>query len=346
LQDEIQSKREDGIEFIRESGISCAIVRKIDCHVHLVGDGSSGSGSWIQFRNLYHRFMGQVMLKEHGLPGDALKTGVDEVFVERLVELVEESTLDAVVLLAQDIPYSDDGKPLPEMGGFYVPNDYLFAVVAKHPELFIPAASIHPGRPDAMEELEKCIAGGAKVLKLLPNCLNVDCSDRRYTPFWERLGEAGVILLSHTGGEFSLPVMRPEFANPENLRLPLESGVTVIAAHCAGRSGLWDADYTAGLITMFGEYPNLYGDNSAFCTPMRCNTIPKVMGDEVMARVLHGSDFPIPVGGFGPWRKGAIDGRTWRESKGEANALERDCVLKLAIGFSEETFTRLDGLIG
>jgi hypothetical protein len=65
-----------------------------------------------------------------------------------------------------------------------------------------------------------------------------------------------------------------------------------------------------------------------------------------MARVLHGSDFPIPVGGFGPWRKGAIDRGTWRESKGEANALERDCVLKLAIGFSEETFTRLDGLIG
>ncbi|MEM7147618.1 MAG: amidohydrolase family protein, partial [Verrucomicrobiota bacterium] len=334
----------------RGRGVGLAAMRRIDCHVHLVGDGSSGSGCWVRFRTLYHRFMGGVMLREHGMPRDLFRKGkVDEAYVERLVEMVEGSaSLDAAVLLAQDIPYSDDGEPLPEKGGFHVPNDYLFEVVERHPDIFLAAASIHPGRPDAMEELERCIERGAPVLKLLPNCLNVNCSDKRYQRFWERMAEAGMIFLSHTGGELSLPVMRPEYADPAILRLPLECGVRVIAAHCAGRSGLWDPDYTAGLLKMFEEFPNLYGDNSALSTPIRSGTVPKVLagGQAVMERILHGSDFPIPVGGFGPWRVGAIDRGTWRAASAEGNALERDCLLKRGMGFEEETFGRLARLMG
>ncbi|MEM8954272.1 MAG: amidohydrolase family protein [Verrucomicrobiota bacterium] len=324
-------------------------MRRIDCHVHLVGDGSSGSGCWVRFRTLYHQFMGGVMLREHGMPRDLFRSGkVDEAYVERLVGLVEGAgSLDAAVLLAQDVPHSDSGEPLPEKGGFYVPNEYLFAVVDRHPNLFLAAASIHPGRRDAMEELEICLARGARVLKLLPNCLNVNCSDKRYQVFWERMAEAGMILLAHTGGELSLPVMRPEYADPATLRLPLECGVRVIAAHCAGRSGLRDPDYTAGLLEMFAEFPNLYGDNSALSTPLRSRTVPKVLqgGEMVMERILHGSDFPIPVGGFGPWRVGAIDRETWRAASRERNALERDCLLKREMGFDEETFLRFGKLI-
>ena len=135
-------------------------MRRIDCHVHLVGDGSSGSGCWFDLRSLYHKLLARVMLKGIGVPTETLKGGMDEAFVVRLAEQVRESSLDAVVLLAQDVPYSDDGVALPEKGGFYVPNDYLLEVCGRHPDLFLPAVSIHPGRPDAMEELEKCLAAG------------------------------------------------------------------------------------------------------------------------------------------------------------------------------------------
>jgi predicted TIM-barrel fold metal-dependent hydrolase len=80
---------------------------------------------------------------------------------------------------------------LPEKGAFYIPNSYLLDVCARHPDLLIPAVSIHPSRRDAMEELDRCLQAGARVLKLLANCLNVDYSDARYRPFWEKNGGSG-----------------------------------------------------------------------------------------------------------------------------------------------------------
>lgn len=289
--------------------------------------------------------MARVIVHETGLPSSALRDGLDAQLVGRLVEMVRTSSLDSVVLLAQDLPHRDDGTPLPERGAFFVPNTYLLDVCARHPDLFIPAVSIHPSRRDAMEELDRCLQAGARVLKLLPNCLNVDYSDPRHRPFWEKMAGAGMILLSHTGGELSLPVMNPKLADPRLLRFPLECGVTVIAAHCAGRSGLWDADHTAELLEMFLKWPRLFGDNSALCSPIRCRTLPHILTEPVRDRVIHGSDFPIVVGGFGPWSIGLIDHKTWRESSREPNILERDVFLKRAIGFDNAQLTRMSVLL-
>jgi predicted TIM-barrel fold metal-dependent hydrolase len=264
---------------------------------------------------------------------------------QRLVRLVRESSLDAAVLLAHDLPHHDDGTPLPEKGAFHVPNSYLLEVCARHPDLFLPAVSIHPSRRDALAELDRCLAAGARVLKLLPNCLNVNYAAPRHRPFFEKMAAHGMILLSHTGGELSLPVMNHRLADPRLLRYPLERGVRVIAAHCAGRSGLWDADHTDALLEMFPLWPGLFGDNSALCTPIRARTLPKVLPPGVMSRIVHGSDFPISVGGFGPWRMGLLDRRTWRQAAREANVLERDVLLKRAVGFDAATFTRLAGLL-
>jgi hypothetical protein len=40
-----------------------------------------------------------------------------------------------------------------------------------------------------------------------------------------------------------VPVIRKEFSDPRILRRPLEIGVTVVAAHCATKSGLTDREY-------------------------------------------------------------------------------------------------------
>lgn len=319
--------------------------RKIDCHVHLLGDGSSGSGCWLRLRSMAHRLMARIIVHEAGMPSSALRDGLDAALVSRLIDQVRDSSLDAVVLLAQDLPHRDDGTAMPEKGAFYVPNEYLLEVCARHPGQFIPAVSIHPMRRDAMEELDRCIQAGARVLKLLPNCLNVDYSNLRLRPFWEKMAAARMILLSHTGGELSLPVVCHRFADPRLLRFPLECGVTVIAAHCAGRSGLWDADYTDHLLEMFATWPRLFGDNSALCSPIRCRTLPKILPEPVRGRIIHGSDFPIAVSGFGPWRMGLVDRKTWRESARQPNVLERDVFLKRAIGFDDSHLTRMDGLL-
>jgi predicted TIM-barrel fold metal-dependent hydrolase len=210
---------------------------------------------------------------------------------------------------------------------------------------FLPAVSIHPARPDALEELERCLAEGAVMMKCLPNCHNIDCNHRRYQRFWERMAEARLPLLAHTGGEHTVPVLRKEFADPRLLQLPLECGVTVIAAHCGTKSGLADPDYFPVFVEMTHRYPNLYGDTSAFNVPIRGRHIPECVREPLVSRLLHGSDFPVPVFGHWSWAQGFLSWQQFRQCERIPNALERDYQLKRAMGFAPETFTRISTIL-
>src|SRR5687768_4240743 len=132
---------------------------KIDCHVHIVGNGSSGSGCWIR-SPARHWPLQALMVRHIGLPVSALKGDLDRLYVEKLIERVRSSSLDAVIILAQEMVYDDQGKVRKDCGIAYVPNQYVLDLARRHPE-FLPAVSIHPARPDAMDELERCIAEGA-----------------------------------------------------------------------------------------------------------------------------------------------------------------------------------------
>jgi predicted TIM-barrel fold metal-dependent hydrolase len=285
------------------------------------------------------------MLREAGMPSSALRLGLDQHFRSTLLAHVETSGLDAAVLLAQDWPHDDRGEPLRDKAGFFVPNDYLLRVCAESGGRFIPAVSIHPYRADACRELERCVSAGAKVLKLLPNCHNADCNAPRTRDFWKLMTETGTVFLSHTGGEYTVPVLNRAFEDPEVLRLPLESGVTCIAAHAAGASAPWGACYTEKLIRMFGEYPHLYCDNSATATPNRAGSTRRLLRADAVDRVLHGSDFPVPVGALGPWAHGLVGWGDLRAASAERNPVARDALIKRAMGYPESTFTRLDGLL-
>jgi predicted TIM-barrel fold metal-dependent hydrolase len=235
--------------------------------------------------------------------------------------------------------YFPDGRKH-DFGSFYVPNEYLFAVCEKHPE-FLPAASVHPSRPDALEELDRCLARGARALKLLPNCHNVHCSDPRYDRFWERMAEAELPLLAHTGGEMTVPVANVAYEDPRTLRRPLEIGVKVIAAHCASNSGFWDQNYFVELEKMMHEFPNLYADTSALNTPIRSGVMRDALHTVHADRLLHGSDFPVPIGTWYAWLRGLIDSDDRRQAARIGNLLERDYFLKRMAGFEETHFTQI-----
>jgi predicted TIM-barrel fold metal-dependent hydrolase len=288
--------------------------------------------------------MASFMLRMMGLPGRALSGNFDQLYVERVLRMVRESSLGAAVLLAQDDVYNEQGQKTEGVGSFYVPNHYVLQLAKKHPE-FLPAVSIHPARPDALEELEQCLADGAVMMKCLPNCHNIDCNNRRYTRFWERMAEAGLPLLAHTGGEHTLPVVRPELANPRVLELPLQCGVKVIAAHCGTKSGLRDPDYFSVFVAMVKQYPRFYGDNSAFNVPIRGRHVRECLVEPIASRIFHGSDFPVPVLGHWSWLSGLITWKTFRQSQRLDNTLERDYFLKRAMGFKAETFTGIKKLL-
>ena len=85
----------------------------------------------------------------------------------------------------------------------------------------------------AFDPLVAFAADGAVLLKWLPSVQGIDPADPRHRPFYRRLAELRLPLLSHTGAEESFTGADNALADPERLRLPLEEGVTVIAAHCA-----------------------------------------------------------------------------------------------------------------
>jgi hypothetical protein len=317
--------------------------QRIDAHVHMVGNGVAGSGGWLRLKG-WHRWLAGFMLRQLGVPASALEGDLEAIYAEHLGKLVRESSMDAVVLLAHERVHDTDGTPREDLGSMFVPNDVVLGLANAHPE-FLPGVSIHPARRDALDELERCLEGGAVLMKCLPNCQNIDFSDRRFRQFWERMAAAGLPLLAHTGGEHTVPVINAKLADPRLLRFPLECGVTVIAAHCATKSGVLDPDHFDAWVAMLREFPNLYGDISAMVSLNRCGHLRDCLRDEVAPRILHGSDFPVPVLGHRMWLQGWIDRATFRRCQSERNPLERDWQFKLALGFTQEIATRPAGLL-
>lgn len=319
---------------------------RIDCHVHVVGNGTGGTGCWYRPRGLT-RYGAPLMLRAVGLPRSALTGDLDALYARQVLEHLRASSLDAAIILAQDEPHRDDGTCIADTGSFYVPNEFVLRLARTHRE-FLPAISIHPARPDAAEELERGLAGGAVMLKCLPNCQNIDWNNPRYTAFLERMAETGLILLAHTGSERTLPVLAPELASPRVLTRALEIGVTCIAAHCGTGMMALDRDYFGEFVAMTQRFPRLYGDNSALaCCNFRTrpSAIRRMLQSDLIGRILHGSDVPVPVTGVLLWASGLLSWRAWRDSAAIANPIERDAQIKRALGFGDESFTTLARLL-
>ena len=321
--------------------------RRIDCHVHAVGTGFGGSGCWYRPKGLT-RLGAPFLLRSMGLPGAALREDFETLYTAALLAQVREAGLDAAILLAHEQAYREDGTLIEDSGSFYVPNDHVLGLARRHRE-FLAAVSIHPARRDAFDELERALDGGAVMLKCLPNVQNIDWNDRRYRKFLERMAEAGLILLAHTGSERTMPVLRPELASPRMLTQALEIGVTCIAAHCGtGMIGL-DPDYFGEFVAMTKRYPTLYGDNSALAglslrfRPWQMRAIRE--DAELAARILYGSDVPVPASGLVMAAFGMVGWNDYAASRAFEGTMARDLMLKRALGFPAESETRLAGLL-
>ena len=312
----------------------------LDIHVHLFGVGEGGTGcrmakrvtDGLQFQLLVHG----LGLRKAGKP-------LDEEYERKLAEQVAGSGLTKVAILAQDAVY-ERGKPDWDHTSFYVPNDYVFAVVGRHKETMIPCPGINPDRVDAVNELNRCHERGAKLFKIHPPTQGVDVSDRKHRKFFERCAELGMIVMVHTGHEHSAPVIDKHLANPKRLEFALELGCTVVACH-AGTG--WKADRPDQLpefLALLKRYPKLYGDTAVLGTPGRVHDFGRLLDAGVSDRLVHGSDFPFPIApnAF----VGRIDQATADQLTKERNWLRKDFSLKHALGVGAESARRGFRLLG
>jgi hypothetical protein len=310
-------------------------VKPIDLHVHLLGNGLAGSGCRVQ-RVWWQEPFVRIMSRSIGVTEDPASSNLDAAYLQRLRSWLDESSLAAVVVLACDDVYQEDGVPRPDLSRIYVPNDYVFGVARREPR-FLPAISIHPARKDALELLEAGVEAGAVLLKLLPCVQMIDPGLPSYRPFWKRMAELQLPLLAHTGGEFSLPTYRPDLCNPVCLRPVLELGVTVIAAHCGAPALPWGRDFSSEFLDLRNSFPNLYGDISALSQPQHFRTIKRVL--ENPERILYGSDYPVVTSVFwsrlARWISAGEADRLWKVR----NPLQRKLELTRLLGFPDTIFS-------
>ncbi len=247
-----------------------------------------------------------------------------------------------VVLLAQDSRYTEAGEPDWVNTSFYVPNEHLFRVVSRYPDLFIPCPSINPQRKDWEAELDYCLAQGARVLKIHPPTQAVNPGDPRFRAFYRKCAERGMRLMVHTGAEHSAPIASKTLGDPRLLQLALDEGCTVIAAH-AGTRAFFDPpaeDYFPEFVALAAKHPRLYADTAVLGSQFRWRCIPEILRTpSVLPRVIHASDWPFPANALGFWHR--LHPFTTVRLMTERNLFLRDLRLKQALGMPVESFGRM-----
>lgn len=315
----------------------------IDMHVHTGGLGYGGTGCWMSERTK-HSLPFTVLRLALGIKKRELSGDLDGRLRALLFEHLDASKhVTAIVLFAHDRIYDPAGPVRDDLTQIYTPNDYVLSLARQRPGQILAAASVHPYRRDAIEELDRCIAAGVVAVKWLPNSQGIDPADARLDRFYQRLADADIPLICHTGGEHTVRVIERRFSGLKPLERALEIGVKVVAAHSGTRSGLFDEDSFDEFLAMTRRWPNLYGDLSAWSAPNRVRHYKRLLASGInWGQVLHGSDYPVPSI---PWCFiGKLSRAEIRCCAAVRNPFDRDVELKRAVGIPDQVFANADRL--
>lgn len=313
------------------------VTMRYDLHVHVFGFAGQAGRNHLcaaEHRSFMLRHLVCRMARLQGGTG-GIRAQLDA--------WMQQSQLDRFVMLALDLAHADDGTPDLANTRLAVDNDAVADWVQTNPKALF-GASLHPWRKDALAELDRLAGRGACLIKWLPSAQNIAPDDPRCIPFFERMAALRLPLLSHTGVEHTLSVFDDGLNAPRRLRLALERGVTVIAAHCGTRMALHERNYFDEWRRMALEHPKFYGDVSGFGLPIHGSARRAILRDpDLTAKILFGSDFPANV--FPLWFSGLMGLRRAMALRALVNPFDRSAQTLQALGFPEAVFIRAGSLL-
>jgi uncharacterized protein len=319
----------------------------VDMHCHIAGLGAGGSGCFVSPR-LRNNWRFNIYLRSFGVSQKEILRQGDSLVADRIsASLAQSKFVNRAVLLALDGVVDTNGNLDTNRTEVYVPNEFVAEMAARHTNLLF-GASVNPYRPDALARLEWAKAHGAVLVKWIPPIMEIDPSDPRLIPFYRKMVELNLPLLSHTGGEKSFSRADEELGDPEKLRLPLSLGVTVVAAHVAAVGKYHGERGPDRLARLMIEYPNLYTDISALTQINRTGYLKEALTrPEFSGRLVYGTDYPlINTALVSPWYSLHLTLRQkfsiWRTK----NPWDRDVLTKHDLGVPTETFARSGKMFG
>ncbi len=314
----------------------------LDIHCHTAGVGAGDSGCFVSERMLHSWKLG-IYLKSFGTTReDVLAKGDAHVVQLISQQLAQSKHVGQAILLAMDGVVDAAGELDRARTEIYVPNEFIARETAKTTNLLF-GASINPLRKDAFARLDWAASNGAKLVKWIPSIMQFDPADERLTPFYKRLVELKLPLLTHAGQERSFTHARDELCDPQRLHLALKLGVTVIVAHIASTGANGGQRDTDRLAPMMARYTNLFSEISSLTQVNKLGYLKEALTrPEWQGRLLFGSDFPLintPLCSphFYPLQ---LTSDECRRIASIANPWDRDVELKQALGVPKEVFQR------
>lgn len=311
----------------------------IDCHVHLAALPEGNNGCFISDKMLGSPLF-KFLLWKHGLSVND-PSGANRKYIQDLVqELRASQFVGKAVLLGMDGVYASNGRLDTNATEFLISNDYVLTQANTYPDEFLAGVSINPQRSDAIEELYRCAEAGAVLVKVLPNAQQFNPGHVRYKKFYQTLASLKLPLLSHVGYEFSLIGKDQSVGDPDRLRIALDEGTTVIAAHACSYGLMMYEKFFPTLLNFVNHYSNFYADVSALTLPNRMRMLRKLRHHpEVFDRLLFGTDYPLSVFHLPAW--GLVNLRTLWNLIQTTNRFDRQFLICRHIGVGVESFQNL-----
>jgi uncharacterized protein len=282
-----------------------------DTHIHVFGDGDSGSGLWFNPRmsQLWHAQ--EYLRRKIYINAACIEDRPGRIDLSFMAHLLAQSQAMApgfkAMLFAFDWARDEAGAPMREVSTYYASDEHIGGLAARHPAHFEWVASVHPYDPRALDRLDAVVARGARAIKWLPTAQNIDPASPRCDRFYAKLATLSLPLITHAGDEQAVVGFGEHLGNPLRLRRPLDAGVRVVVAHCAslGHGEEIEAKGTGGkpsnfdLFVRMMDMPQyrgvLFGDVSAVVQANRVDVIPTLLSRrDWQPRLLNGSDYPLP----------------------------------------------------
>jgi predicted TIM-barrel fold metal-dependent hydrolase len=261
----------------------------IDIHYHLMNQGWDSKKLHSSAAKLFEKEFGISSLEKL----EKMLSAMWDPSGEKAIKYMDEGGIDKCTLLV-----TDWGFGLGETEVSIEEQNRICAQTAKrYPDRLTPFAGIDPRRKNAIELLKRCVEEwGMKGLKFHPD-VGFFPDDESFYPFYEKVSEYKIPILSHTGPMFGC--LKSKYVQPVYLDAVLADfpDINIIAAHLGF---CWWPE-----VAMIGSFkPNLYGcltgwqldaqkDYAQFCHTLR--TIIDKMGPD---RILFGTDGPYDLPHF------------------------------------------------
>ncbi|MGH8515191.1 MAG: amidohydrolase family protein, partial [Gammaproteobacteria bacterium] len=153
--------------------------------------------------------------------------------------------------------------------------------------------------------------------------------------FYRALARLKLPLLSHVGYEFSLVGHDQSAGDPERLRMALDEGVCVIAAHGCSHGLFFPEPHLKTALEFVRGYPHFYIDASALTLPNRARMLFLLRRrPELHDRLLFGTDYPLPVLPYPALGRGFL-----RAAK--ANYFDRQAAVLESLGIRFKDFSAI-----